>query len=537
MALAALAGCTKVGTQSAQGGNAFTQHGVLRYAENADPRNLNPLLAASAVTADLGGFIYSYAVRYDEKGTPFPDALRELPSVENGDVSKDGLTLKYKLRPGIKWHDGQELTCQDLRFTWQAVMNPKNNVNVTDGYRDMKEIDCRDPLVALVHMKKVYAPFLQQFWSPAGNTPILPAHLLAQYNDAKGSLNTAQYNSAPVGSGPFTFVSWERGSQIKLAAFPGYFMGKPKLNEEIFKIMPDANTLLTQLKTHEIDMIARGAASKWPEYQQIPGVVAIDPPTFQFAHIDFNLKRPMFADVRVRKALAYATDTHGILTKLRHGIGDAAPADQSPVLSWAYDPNVEKHDYDPAKARALLDEAGWKVGPDGIRVKDGRRLQFNYSTQTEATGGIAMQTLIMRDWHDIGVDAQAKNYPTSLFFENSATGIVQGGHYDVAAFSWVGSTDPDDSQIYSADNMAPRGQNSLFWNDRRATDAMNDALATVDRERRKKDYFVVQEELAGQVPTIVLYFAREPWVYNSDLKHFSVGAGQNPFWNPWEYEI
>lgn len=534
---AVLAGCTKVGTQTTGAGNPYTRHGVLRYAENGDPRTLNPLLGSSAITADISGFLFSYSVRFDDKAQAVPDALSEIPTVENGDVSKDGLTMKYKLRPNMKWHDGEKVTCEDLKFTWKAVMNPKNNVVVTDGYRDIKDIDCTDPLVAVVHMKKIYAPYLQQLWGPAGNTPILPAHILAAVNDNKGSLNTAPYNSAPVGSGPFKFVSWQRGSQVEMEAFPDFYLGKPKINQVIFRIMPDENTMLTQLKTHEIDMVARGTGNKWPEYQQITGVKALDPATFQYTHIDFNLKKPMFQDVRVRKALAYATNTQEIIEKIQHGAADATLTDQSPVLSWAYDANVEKHPFDPAKAKALLDEAGWKVGPDGIRVKNGEKLAFTYATQTESTGGKAIQTLVLRQWHDIGVDGQVKNTPTSLFFENSQQGIIQGGHYDVCSFSWVASTDPDDSQIYSADNLPPRGQNALFWEDKRATAAMNAALSTVDKEERKKQYFIVQEELASQVPTIFLYFRREPWVYNTDLKNFTVGAGQIPFWNPWEYEI
>ena len=122
---------------------------------------------------------------------PVPDALREIPTVANGDVSKDGLTLKYKLRPNIKWQDGPPLTCDDLKFTWQVVMNPHNNVVTTDGYKDIGSIDCSDPTLAVVHMKKLYAPFLQQLWSENGNAPILPKHLLAKYNDDKGSFNTA----------------------------------------------------------------------------------------------------------------------------------------------------------------------------------------------------------------------------------------------------------------------------------------------------------------------------------------------------------
>ena len=120
------------------------------------------------------------------------------------------------------------MTCRDLRFTWQVVMNRANNVVTQDGYRDIKDIDCSDPPVAVVRMKKIYAPYLQQLWGVNGNAAILPAHLLEKLNDARGSFKTAPYQSAPVGSGPFAFVRWDRGSEVVMKAFDGFFLGKPK---------------------------------------------------------------------------------------------------------------------------------------------------------------------------------------------------------------------------------------------------------------------------------------------------------------------
>ncbi|MDQ6933333.1 MAG: ABC transporter substrate-binding protein, partial [Candidatus Eremiobacteraeota bacterium] len=295
-------------------------------------------------------FIFSYAVRYNDKAQPIADALREVPTIENGDVSKDGKTLKYKLRPNIKWHDGRPLTSRDLWFTWKAVMNTHNNVVTTDGYKDIASIDYSNPQIAVIHMKRLYAPFLQQLWGVNGNAPILPEHILGKYNDEKGSLNTATYNSAPVGSGPFKFVSWQRGTSVRLAAFPQFYLGKPKLDQVIFKIMPDENTMLTQLQTHEIDLLARGTGLNWPRYTAIAtpdsGLKAIRIHSFQYAHIDFNLRRPLFADVKVRKALAFATNRAEIIGKIAHGSADPSPADQSPQLSWAYTADVERHDYD-----------------------------------------------------------------------------------------------------------------------------------------------------------------------------------------------
>lgn len=540
----AASSCSKVSGVGAggQGRNPWTQPGVLRFTESSDPKTLNVMLNSATPTLDISMFAFSWTIRYDANAHPVPDALREVPTIANGDVSKDGLTLKYKLRPNIKWQDGVPLTCNDMKFTWQAVMNPHNNVITTDGYKDIGSIDCSDPHVAVIHMKKLYAPFLQQLWSENGNAPIMPEHLLAKYNDDKGSFNTAPYNSLPVGSGPFKIVAWNRGQDVRMVANPYFYLGPPKLKEVIYKILPDENTSITQLQTHELDMVAEGTGLKWPVYAQLAGdprngLKAVRVDAFQWSHFDFNLRHPIVGDIQVRRALAYATNKQEIIYKVAHGSAIPADTDQQPHFSWAYTDDVAHYPYDPAKAAALLDADGWKMGPGGIRVKNGQRLEFSLSTQTESNLGKANETILQRQWRDVGAQADVKNYPTSEFFDNSTNGILQGGHYDVALFSWIGAADPDDSAIYSADNLAPHGQNAMFWTNKTATDAMNDALKTIDQGRRKQDYFIVQQQLALDVPTVTLYFTRVPYVYSTDLKGFDPSPVISAFWDPWNYSI
>ncbi len=538
-ALALLAGCAKSGDSSAgsHGANRFTRPGRFIYAQAQDMKSLNPMLATSGVVGDLSMFLFSWAVRFDEHAKPVPDALREVPTLENGDVSRDGLTLTYKLRDNVYFHDGVKMTCADLAFSWRAAMNPANNNITHDGYSDIASIDCTNPLVAVVHMKRTYAPFLQQLWSVNGNVPILPAHILAKYNDAKGSFNTAPYQAAPVGSGPFAFVHWRRGQDVELRAFDRYFLGKPKLRTVVYRVLPDDSTLVNQLKTHEIDMAARVGQNVWPEAKNVPGTVAVSAPTYEYDHIDFNLRRPIFADVRLRRALASAIDKRAIVAKIAHGNGDPSDVPISPVLAPFYNPNTAHYPYDPAGARRALDALGWKPGPDGIRVRDGQRLAFTYSTQTESANGRAIQAFVQGAWHDVGADVSVKNYPTAQFFENTANGILQGSKYDVAGFAWVAAADPDDSSIYSAKNEAPHGQNAIHWTNPLATKAMDDGLATVDPVKRKAASYREQEQFALDVPSIILYFRRESFAHNSDLKGFSASPVISAFWNPHEYSI
>jgi peptide/nickel transport system substrate-binding protein len=539
----ALCACTKVGDTgaSSQAGGANAPSGThpdrLVIATASDPRNLNPALASAQPVLELSAFLFSYTVRYDDHANPVPDAVSEIPTLENGGVSADGLTLTYKLRHNIKWHDGQPLTCRDLAFTWKVMINPKNNVVTTDGWKDIKDVDCADPYVAVVHMKRVYAPFLQQLWSVNGNGPILPEHILAKYNDDKGSFNTAPYNSAPIGSGPYKFVSWERASQVRFEANPDYFLGKPKIREMIYRIIPDGNTLATQVQTHEVDLAWNLPASAYDRVKNVPGVAVVTPVVYIYDHVDFNLKRPVFADVRVRRALAFAIDRKALLEKVQHGLGELTDTFECKTLyPKSYADDVMKYPYDPDKAKALLDEAGWKVGPGGVRVKDGERLSFQISTQSESTTGKNNQAQVQTYWRAVGAEAIVKNYPTSLFFDNTANGVLQGGKYDVALFAWGGAADIDQGAIYSAHYLAPKGQNALFWVNARATQAMDDANLTVDQKRRVADYHIVQAEFAQDVPSIILWFRREVVTRDERLKGFTATPVITvPFWNTWEY--
>jgi peptide/nickel transport system substrate-binding protein len=541
LATSCAAACSRAGGSGGGVGHPWTKPGVLRIGEAYEPKSLNPVLDGSADTGDLSMFIYSYAIRYDGRGKPVPDALSEVPTVANGDVSKDGKTLIYKLRHNITWQDGKPLTCEDLKFTWRYVVDPKTNVAVTDGYRDIGSIDCPTPYETVIHMKRLYAPFLEQLWGVNSNAPILPQHILAPYL-AAGTQNTAPYNALPIGSGPFRVIQWERGTVVRLAAYPGYFLGKPKLNEIDFYSEPDENTLETQAQTHAIDLLARGTAINWPRYQALAarpgsGLKAITVDSFAFDHIDFNLRNPILSDVQVRRALAYATDRPQIIAKIMHGIDTPSDSPEHPTLSWGYTNDTMHYPYDPARARALLDADGWRVGPDGIRVKDGQRLEIMLSTQTESVLGKAIQALLQREWHDVGVEANVKNYPTVQMFANGSDATLEGGHYDVATFGWNGAADPDLDPLYSADNLAPRGQNTLFWINPTATKALSDGLSTIDQTKRKSDYVIFQQQLALDVPTIVIGFRQMPYLYNDDLKGFDPSPVISAFWNPWEYSI
>ena len=177
-------------------------------------------------------------------------------------------------------------------------------------------------------MKRLYAPFLQQLWSVNGNAPILPEHLLAKYNDDKGSFNTAPYNSLPVGSGPFKVVAWNRGQDVRMVANPELLSRQAEAQRSDLQDLPDENTAVTQLQTHELDMLALGTGMKWPQYAALAadpsnGSIAVRVDRSLWSHVDFNLRHPIVSDVHVRRALAYATDRQRDHRKDAARLGDS----------------------------------------------------------------------------------------------------------------------------------------------------------------------------------------------------------------------
>jgi peptide/nickel transport system substrate-binding protein len=536
-----LLACSNVSQSTSSGGNAggvgrnASQPGVLRYAEIAEPDSLNPLVSTQATTADLSYFVYQYFFDVDDHDQLVPEAATDVPTFANGGISSDGMTLTYHMRRGLKWQDGVPLTASDVIFTFHAIMNPKNNVQVTTGYDHIGSITAPDDHTVVVHMKKFFAPIVAYFMCIQGNYPIMPAHLLAKYPD----INHIAYNSTPVGSGPFRVTEWVHGDHVTMEANPLYWRGPPKLKKIVLKIVSDNNTIVTQLKTGETDAWFRADPSLYPSFSDIPGVSVVLSPQNVFGHLDFDLKDPgaPWQDVRVRQAIEYAIDRQAIVHDATHDVFQPTDSDQ-PFFSWAYDRKVPHIGFDPDKAKQLLAQAGWIPAADGTRVKAGQRLEIQYSDISGNPIGAAIGNIIQQELRAVGVDLTQKTYPAPLFFGAQQNGgIINSYKYQLAYFGWVSGVDPDDSSLYACDQYPPLGQNSLHWCDPKVDAAEKDALSTFDVARRKADYAIIQTELAEQVPSIILFSERRADVYTTNLKGFKASPATSAYWNSWEWSM
>ncbi len=533
---ASLTACSNIsqGTSSG-GGTSESQPGVLRYAEIAEPDSLNPLVSTQATTADLTYFVYEYFFDIDDHQQYVPEAALAIPTFANGGISRDGMTITYHLRKGIKWQDGAPLTARDIIFTFQAIMNQQNNVQVRTGYDHIGSITAPDDYTVVVHMKKFFAPIIAYFMCIQGGYPIMPQHLLGSLPN----INHVPFNSLPIGSGPFRVTEWVHGDHITMTANPLYWRGPPKLKTIILKIVGDNNTIVTQLKTGETDAWFRADPSLYPAYANIPGVTVQLSPQNVFGHLDFNLKDPgtPWHDVRVRQAIEHAIDRQRIAHDATHDVFIPTDSDQQ-YFSWAYDRSVPSLGYDPDTARKLLAEAGWQPGPDGILTKSGQRFTIQYAYISGNVIGAAVGNIIQQELKAVGIEMTQKTYPAPLFFNSQENGgILNSYKYEMAYYGWVDGVDPDDSSLYGCDQFPPIGQNSLHWCDRTLQAAEDDALSTFDIARRKADYAIIQRELAEQVPTIFLYAERRADVFTDRFKGFKASPATSAYWNSWEWSM
>ena len=534
--VAALAACSRASTGAHAGGrNAWTVPGVLRMAARQDPDNLNPLLGTQTVDNDLSMFWAGYLFNYSDANAFVPELATRVPTLANGDIARDGRTITYHLRRGVTWQDGAPFSADDVIYTWQQMMNPRNAVASRLGYDDVARIDRLDAYTIAVHLKHSFAPFVATFFTLANHPDcILPKHLLARYSD----INRVPYNELPIGTGPFRIVKYERGSTIEFVANPHYWRGRPKLDRIDYHIVPSDNTMLSMIESHQLDFFYRAPETMAASLRGIPGTRVVLSPFTRFADLGFNAAVPALNDVRVRRALVYATDRRALIEKVTHGVTLAGDTDQPP-FSWAYDPHAKHYSYDLAQATRLLDAAGWRTAqPGGIRQKGGRPLALSLVSFTGSDTATAAEAVIQAQWRQAGVDVTIKNYPSGqLYATKSMGGIEQSGKFDVIFENWANGSDPDDSILLLCSMAPPAGWNVYHFCDPALDAAERTALTSYDPAIRRTAYARVQEIAARQLPFIVLWYQRELDVVNTDLKNYQPAHAVTPFWNTWEWSI
>jgi peptide/nickel transport system substrate-binding protein len=510
-----LCSCTKAGVSSA------TPHYLTIADGTGDVTSLNPHLFTELTLGFISQMTQAYLVKYDAQNRPYPELLTVIPTQTNGGISKDGDTITWHLRRGVRWSDGAPFTADDVIFSTQVVLNPRNNEVGRDGWNLITKMDEPDKYTVVYHLKHAYSPYLPTFFGSAGANPsVLPKHLLAQYPN----INNVPYNAKPVGIGPFRVVVWKRGDSVELEANPYYFRGKAKLEHITYKLIPSLDTLLTALQTGEVELWPQVPSSYLIQAKAITNLQTDVQPGVEYSHLDFNVMRPIVSDIRVREAIRYAIDRRRIVEKVTHGNAIVQDSTISPALPFA-PKGIPFVEHDPNRARQLLDEAGWKVGPGGIRVKNGKRLSLQFPYYTGAATADEIVELVRQDLRNVGIEIQTRKFAPAVFFAPYQNGgIVYGSKWDMTMFTWQDLPNADISNLFECNQIPPNGQNVLHYCNPKLDALLEEVKRTYDEDKQAQLLSEEMHIIVADVPTIVLAIPYIGYTYNKNLTGFHPGS-------------
>jgi peptide/nickel transport system substrate-binding protein len=459
-----------------------------------------------------------------------PQLIARIPSISNGDLSPDGRTITYHLRPQVRWTDGVPVTAKDVVWTLHAILDPNNPVPSHEGYDLIDRAYVKDAHTVVFHLKHAWAPAVTTFFS-YGFRPqfVLPAHVLAKQTP----LAQASFNAAPsVSDGPYKFVSWQRGESLVYEANRKYWRGAPQSARLDIRVIPDPQTNLVMLRSGQLDwnLIAPVQQATLAGARDI----AFDAvPTAVVAGLVMNLSHSPLDDVRVRRALAMAIDRESISKKITLGRYPVTNMIQ-PQFSWAYDPAIEEPKYDPASADALFDAAGWRRnGTTGMREKNGKPLSIVYVQFPESMTGVRVATAVQAELRARGIAVEVKSVSNAqLFLPSSRGGTLASGKFDLAYVPFTMGSDPDDSSVLSCGGPS----NYMRYCNAKVDTLEKQALTSPSQAQRKALYSQIARAVASDVPILYLFNADYIYAYRKQLSGFQPN-GFLPTWNAADWTL
>lgn len=485
-----------------------------------EPTVFNPFKPHIEVDRGVHMCVFDTLWKMTNTGQLVPNLAAAIPSVENGGISRNGLEYTFRLKRGIRWHDGAPFTAADVVFSWKMVMNPSFVASLRAGYDQIESASAPNPYTVRFRLKAPYAPMLA-LWS---DTYIVPSHLLSHVKD----VNHNGFDDHPIGTGPFKWVQRVPGDHITLDANKAYHGPGPYMDRVVFKYIPDLTVLFERFKTGDVDVtgIQGITVDHYQEAKALPGVRIYTTPTNFVEYIWFNLGLPQFKDLAVRQALYYAMDKDAIIKQIYYGVMIPSESYLSPS-SWAFNPNLPKHVYDPAKARTLLEEAGWAVGPGGVRAKNGVKLSFLNSTTAGNHVREQAQALLQQNWKQVGIEMQIKDLPPAVMWGD----YFKDSQYNTAmvGINILGESGGDPNAISFFDShyipiRTKQGNNNEQYVNPRVDQLLEAGVVTTDQAKRAQMYREVQAILRHDLPYLPIFY----YVFIEGTKAALQNYVQNP---------
>jgi peptide/nickel transport system substrate-binding protein len=459
-----------------------------------DISGLIPNITSDGASAEIGGLIYSGLVTRDKD----LNIIGEL--AESWTFSPDCLTLTFKLRPNVKWHDGHPFTADDVMFTYETMIHPKTPTAYREDFKAVERVEVLDPLTVRMTYPKPYAKALQSW-----GTTMLPRHLLKRFVDEGRLRDAPQHWHQPVGTGPYRFHERRPGERIVLTANPDYFEGRPYISRLVYRIIPSQATTFLELKAKGVDAASLTAL----QYTR-----QTDFPAFRkayhkyrylansYVYVGFNLQDPRFADRRVRHAFAHAIDKQQLIDGVRLGLARPVNGPYKPG-AWFYNGNVAAYPYDLARARQLLAEAGWKDrNAEGLLVKDGQPFTFTLLTNQGNDERKKIAEIIQASLRELGVGVDIRILEWASFIKE----YVKKRRFDAIVLGWGVGLDPDQYNIWHSSKTGPDELNHVSYKNPEVDELLERGRSSCFEAERKKHYDRLQEVLAQDLPIVFLYY-------------------------------
>ncbi len=473
------------------------------------------------ILEDIQSCIVEPLVVADDSMRLVPVLAREVPTLDNGGVvlrPDGGMDVIWRLRDSIRWHDGTPFTSADLAFTVAAINSPDWNPESTDGFDRIASVDTPDALTAVLHYRTPYAPYALQFVRGA-----LPKHLLEGQD-----IERHAYARNPLGTGPYRLSEWKTGEYILLERVPTYWRGTPAIERLQFRFIPNANTRVAQLAAGEVHLVPFLPWDLHRDVARIPGVTVHRTLGNGYEHVTLNQRRvSAFREVQVRRALWHAIDRELLVRTVLDSLAPVVNGAIQP-MSWAWTDAVRQYPFDPSRARALLDSAGWRdANGDGIRERNGAPLRFSLMTSAGFVTREQVAQALQRQWRDVGIDAQIE-----LVDGTAISSRWFAGDFDAFLHWWQMPADPEITLFFARDRTPPAGRNINYLDDAALTTLLYRSDVEIDQTKRRALLVEAQQRLAELAPEIPLYNTTKLDVIPSTLRGFRGNpTNSGPFWN------
>jgi len=475
--------------------------GTITIPIQADP-TLNPWSPNAFVES-----IFVNRVLFDGLTKPGKDLAPAPDLATSWDTSADGLAWTFHLREGVKWSDGQPFTADDVAYNFNDIVLKKElgaqNAGNFSAVNSVTVIDAKTVRFDLLRPFAALPSYL------AYNAGLVPKHVLSPGDPLK---NTSFNKGIPVSTGPFKVEKYNAGQNVTLVRNDNYFGPKPYLDKVVFSVVPDVTTQLAQTLSGEINAMVLDNKAAVDRVKSASGLSVVSRSLVQYWWLALNQTDPRFTDVRVRQAFVDAIDRQAIIKSVFLGYASVANSAITPALKAYYDPSLaSRYPYDPAKAKALLAEAGWTPGADGVLVKDGKPFKFTMITDAPLFG--AVSALVQQDLKKVGVIADLN----TVDFTTYKNSVYVTKDYTAAVSWWVYPSDPDVFPYYHS-STAEKGFNIPKYKDPKLDDLLTQGQSASDLEARKAVYKQLQAYMADNLPYLFLWYPEEVDVLSSSLQ-------------------